>query len=128
LHCCFIFSGLSLRKAAEFAKISHESVRRIYKRARFLFNPKKKKRKVVAVDETKIYGFYVFAAIDVYSKEIIATYASKGRSSLDALIFMKKVLKACIGKPELILCDRGKWDSYAFERLGLKTISMKNLA
>ena len=72
-----------------------------------MFNPKKKKRKVVAVDETKIYGFYVFAAIDVYSKEIIATYASKGRSSLDALIFMKKVLKACIDKPELILCDKG---------------------
>ncbi len=78
------FSGLSLCKAAEFAKISHESVRRIYKRARRLFNPKKKKRKAVAVDETKIYGFYIFAAIDVSSNEIIATYASKGRSSLDA--------------------------------------------
>jgi len=49
---------------------------------------------VIAIDETKIYGFYVFAAIDVNSNEIIATYASKGRSSLDALIFMKKVLKA----------------------------------
>jgi len=74
---------------------------------------------VIAVDEIKIYGFYIFAAIDVSSNEIIATYASKGRSSLDALIFMRKVLKACIGKPELILCDRGPWYGYTLRKLGL---------
>jgi len=60
-----------LRKAAKLLNISHESVRKIYKRAKRLFNPKKKKRKAVAIDETKLYGFYIFAAIDVNSNEII---------------------------------------------------------
>jgi len=117
--CLLYYLGLSLRKAAKLLNISHETVRKIYKKVKRLFNPKKKKRKAVAVDETKIYGFYIFAAIDVSSNEIIATYASKGRSSLDALIFMKKVLKACIGKPKLILCDRGPWYIYALRKLGL---------
>jgi len=40
--------------------------------------------------------FMFFAAIDVNSNEIIATYASKERSSLDALIFMKKVLRLAL--------------------------------
>ncbi len=101
--CLLYYLGLSLRKAAKLLNISHECVRKIFKKAKRLFKPKKKKRKVIAVDETKLYGFYVFAAIDVNSNEIIAIYASKGRSSLDALVFMKKVLKACIAKPQLIL-------------------------
>ncbi len=128
--CLLYYLGLSLRKAAKLLNISHEAVRKIYKRARKIFNPKKKKRKVIAIDETKLYGFYVFAAIDINSNEIIAIYASKGRSSLDALIFMKKVLKACIAKPQLILCDRGPWYIYALRKLGLnyrhETFGLRN--
>ena len=77
----------------ELLNISHETVRKIYKKAKRLFNPKKKERKVITIDETKLYGFYVFAAIDVNSNEMLAIYISKGRSSLDALIFMKKSFK-----------------------------------
>ena len=58
--CLLYYLGLSLRKAAKLLNTSHETVRKIYKKAKRLFNPKKKKRKVIAVDETRIYGFYVF--------------------------------------------------------------------
>jgi len=66
-----------------------------------LFNPRKKKRKLQWMRQKRFLCFY----IDIDNSEVIAIYASKGRSSLDALIFMKKVLKACVGKPKLILCD-----------------------
>jgi transposase-like protein len=38
---------------------------------------------------------YIWAAIDVDSKELLALHASYTRSSIDALIFLKKVLKRC---------------------------------
>ena len=47
--CLLYYLGLSLRKAAKLLNVSHETVRKIYKRAKRLFNPKKKKRKAVAI-------------------------------------------------------------------------------
>ncbi|RLF38747.1 MAG: hypothetical protein DRN12_07965 [Thermoplasmata archaeon] len=41
------------------------------------------------------------------------------RTSLDAIYFLRKVLKYCDGKP-LILVDRGPWYKWAPQRLGLR--------
>jgi putative transposase len=62
---------------------------------------------------------YVWSAVDVDSKELLALEASYGRSSLNALTFLKKALKMCTNRP-LVLVDRGPWYRWAFERLGLK--------
>jgi transposase-like protein len=62
---------------------------------------------------------YVWSAVDVDSKELLALEASYGRSSLNALTFLKKALKMCTDRP-LVLVDRGPWYRWAFERLGLK--------
>jgi len=53
------FSGLYLRKASMFLslfdEISHESVRTYYHRIKiFLKPPEKKKRRLIAIDETKL--------------------------------------------------------------------------
>jgi putative transposase len=58
----------------------------------------------------------VWSAVDVDSRELLALEASYGRSSLNALSFLKKM---CTNKP-LVLVDRGPWYRWAFERLGLK--------
>jgi transposase-like protein len=77
----------------------------------------------IAVDETKlsVKGIYVYvwSAVDVDSKELLALEASYGRSSLNALAFLKKALKMCTNRP-LVLVDRGPWYRWAFERLGLE--------
>jgi transposase-like protein len=80
-------------------------------------------RRCIAVDETKlsVKGVYVYvwSAVDVDSKELLALEASYGRSSLNALAFLKKALRMCTNKP-LVIVDRGPWYRWAFERLGLK--------
>jgi putative transposase len=59
---------------------------------------------------------YVWSAVDVDSKELLALEASYGRSSLNALAFLKKALKMCTNKPLV----KGPWYKWAFERLGLE--------
>lgn len=51
---------------------------------------------------------YVWSAVDVDSGELLALEASYGRSCLNALNFLKKVLKMCLNKPKVIV-GRGPW-------------------
>jgi transposase-like protein len=80
-------------------------------------------RGCIAVDETKLRVkksyVYVWSAVDVDSRELLALEASYGRSSLNALAFLKKALRMCTDKP-LVLVDKGPWYRWAFERLGLE--------
>ncbi len=78
LAALLYFFGLSLRKTSEFLslfqEISHESVRVYYHRIKkVLKKPRKRKRRLIAIDETKIRLekklIFVWAAIDVDSKE-----------------------------------------------------------
>ena len=66
-------------------------------------------RRCIAVDGTKLRVkksyVYVWSAVDVDSRELLALEASYGRSSLNALAFLKKALRICINKP-LVIVDR----------------------
>jgi len=66
-------------------------------------------RRCIAVDETKlsVKGIHVYgwSAVE-WIKELLALEASYGRSSLNALSFLRKALRMCINKP-LVLVDRG---------------------
>ena len=46
-------------------------------------------------------------------------WATDGRSSFHAYVFLKEVLKFCENKPEITV-DRGFWYKWALQRLGLK--------
>ena len=102
---------------------SRESVRRWFHRFSRLFPVEKKFRNTIAVDETvvKMHGLraYVWSAVDVYSGEILAIYASRGRNILIAMKFLRMVLGRYVNKP-LIIVDRGPWYRWALDKLGLK--------
>jgi transposase-like protein len=80
-------------------------------------------RSCIAVDETKlsVKGVYVYvwSAVDVDSKELLALEASYGKSSLNALAFLKKALKMCTNKP-LVIVDKDQWYRWAFESIGMR--------
>ena len=127
LAALLYFFGLSLRKTSDFLslfeEISHESVRIYYHRLKtVLKQPTKKKRRLIAIDETKIKlekkQIFVWAAIDVDSKECLAVWASDGRSSFHAYVFLKEILKYCSNNPEIVV-DRGFWYLWALQRLGI---------
>ena len=116
LAALLYFFGLSLRKTSQFLslfqEISHESVRIYYHRLKRVINqPTKKKRRLIAIDETKIKleknQIFVWA-IDVDSKECLSIWASGGRSSFHAYVFLKEILRYCESKPEIVV-DRGFW-------------------
>jgi len=126
LAALLYFFGLSLRKTSDylslFEEISHESVRIYYHRIKkVLKSPRKKKRRLIAIDETKIKlekkQIFIWAAIDVDTRECLAVWASEGRGSFEAYVFLKDVLKYCENKPEVVV-DRGFWYKWALQRLG----------
>jgi transposase-like protein len=126
LYSVILFTaGLSLRDLSEKLSLtgaSRESVRIWVHRFSSLFRPSRRKRRLVAVDETvlKVKGqiCYLWAAIDVDTNEILALYASRGRGIPSAIKFLRKVLDLCEGKP-VIVVDRGPWYRWALERLGM---------
>ncbi len=124
-------AGLSLRDIFErycLTYASRESVRYWSHKLMSIFKHERRHRRIVAVDETveKVSGriFYLLSAIDVDIGEVIAVYASRGRSMMNALTFMRSVLKACKGKP-VIVVDRGPWYPWALKRLGIGYIHEK---
>ena len=44
---------------------------------------------------------------------------AEGRSRIEAYIFLRKMLKYCENKPEIVV-DKAPWYSWALDRLGLK--------
>lgn len=88
----------------------------------------KKARRFVAIDETKqkVNGrqLFVWSAIDVETRELLAIWASYQRSSFAALVFVKRVLETCTNKP-VVLVDGGPWYPWALERYGLRWLHIK---
>ena len=79
-------------------------------------------RRCMAVDETKLRVkksyVYIWFAVDVDSRELLALEASYGRSSLNALAF----LKMCTNKPLV----KGPWYRWAFESIRHERFGMRN--
>ncbi len=101
---------------------SYEAVGQWYHRLAHLFEPEPDHHATVAVDETKFNveddEVYVWAAVDVDTFEVVHIEVSPGRSDLDALLFLKTVLKRCRGQP-VIVVYRGPWYNWALDDLDL---------
>ncbi|MFP3308514.1 MAG: DDE-type integrase/transposase/recombinase [Nitrososphaeria archaeon] len=80
-------------------------------------------RRLIAVDEAaeKVNGreVYVWAAMGVDTRELPAIKAAWSRSSLDALLFLSRVLGARTNKPVFVV-EGGPWYSWALRELGLE--------
>ncbi|MGH2652434.1 MAG: IS6 family transposase [Actinomycetota bacterium] len=116
--------GLSLRRTAKVLRVrrSHETVRRWYRRCRDLFPaPEKRERRALALDETHVRigkaGYYLWAAIDLDTREVLAVHLTTTRSHLDAMMFLAKVVRCCTNRP-LVYVDGGPWYPWALRRYG----------
>mgnify|MGYP001125538431 CR=1 FL=1 len=126
------FRGIS-KSISFLCKVSHEAVRQWWLSIKGLFAIEKKERRILAIDETKVkvngIQCYVWAVIDVETKEILSTLVTFSRSHLDTMTIMKKALKFCTNKP-LVLTDGGPWYPWAIKRLGCswqhKTRGLRN--
>lgn len=122
--------GLSLRETRRivrsYGKVSHEAIRQWYHRLGSIdSNVERKERKVLAIDETKVkvkgrYE-YLWAVIDVCTREILVVYLSSTRTAFEAMSVVKKALKACSNRP-VVLVDNGPWYVWALQRLGVERV------
>ena len=116
--------GLSLRDTSLVLRHSrsHEAIRKWYLRASSLFDVQRAPRRVIAIDESKIkiegQWRYLWAAIDVDTWEVLAVWITRGRSGLEARMFLRRVLRRCRGRPR-VLVDGGPWYRWALDSLGL---------
>ncbi len=122
-------AGLSTRAIAEVVRAvpaSREAVRHwVHRLAALPSQAEAKVRRCLAVDETKLKvngnQVFVWATIDVDSREVLAVDASWQRSPMNAERVLKKALKLCLNKP-LILVDKGPWYGEALTSLGLSSM------
>jgi transposase-like protein len=111
-------------------KVSREAIRKWIQRIKGYIDriTIPRYREIVAVDESvlKVNGrhIYVYAAIDVFTREIVAISASLHREYHDTTMFLRKMLSMCENKP-FVLVDRGMWYPYALQRLGIPYACMK---
>jgi putative transposase len=102
-------------------KRSHQSVRVWWNKVSDLFYVERIYRDKIAIDETKVKvnGKYVWvwAVIDVETKEILSTRVTAGRTFLDVTLVMHQALAYCKNKP-VVITDGGPFYKAAIERLG----------
>jgi len=88
-----------------FEEIGHESVRIYYHRVEVI-KPPKRRRSLIAIDETKIKlenrQIFVWSARDAETGECLFIWALENRS-FEAYVFLREVLKYCENKPELLV-------------------------
>ena len=103
---------------------SHVSVFRwVHAVRRIMPRVPRKERKLVAMDETKLKingrQVFVWAAIDVDTRELLAVYASYYRSHISTIAFVRRVMETCGGRP-VVLVDGGPWYRWPLERIGVR--------
>jgi transposase-like protein len=121
------YAGLSYEKAGKLLGVSYEAVREWYQKGKVLFEEtvEKKVRTRIAVDEKEITingttKLYIWAAVDLDDEKVIATLVTYGRSSLEAMAFLRRVKRVCKGKLPRVFVDGGSWYPWALQRLGFQ--------
>ena len=136
----YIFHGsyrkIASKLSAAIYSITKTSIYRYVKKfqSSIKLSIKPKERTMIAVDETVIKDngrkCYLWAALDIHTKELIAFDVSYGRSELDAIHFLAKVKARCKGKLPIVLSDKGPWYKDALSRLGFEqwtyTFNLRN--
>ena len=89
-------------------------------RSKIRLTEERRRRNLVAVDETCLKSrgerLWVWAAVDPETSETVRLEASWHRSALQALRFLRRMLKLCKGRPR-VLVDHGPWYPWALKAL-----------
>ena len=120
--------GMSVRRIGKLLNVSKTAVHYWTMRFRKVLNVNvtRKKRYAIAVDETKIKvndrWYYIYASIDIETKELILIRCYSARNNLTTLLFLKEVKKYCENEDMLVITDKMPSYKYACDKLGLKWI------
>ncbi len=104
LAIALFLQGLGVRRISSIVDKSKSSVHEWILKFREGLNyiPVKKQRKCIGIDETKIRvnntWYFIYAAIDVDTRELICMKAYTSRNYLTTLDFVKQVLEFCSNK------------------------------
>jgi transposase-like protein len=83
---CYQKTSTNIRNLEPF---SYEALRKWYKKCIAFFQPKRKLRQAIAVDETKVKWkgrqIYIWIAIDIEDHIVLVVYVSVSRTSFDVL-------------------------------------------
>ncbi len=118
--------GLGVRRISKIVNKSKSSVHEwsVEFREHLNYTPLKRDRKCIAIDETKIRvneaWYFVYAAIDIDTRELIAMKAYTTRNYLTTLDFIRKVLEFCSNRDVEIITDGMPCYKYVCERLRIK--------
>jgi putative transposase len=129
--CLLYLSGLSYRGMTYQTRIidaSHVSIYNwVHALKDIISHVPRKERRIVAMDETKLKisgrQVFVWAAIDVETKELLAVYVSYYRSHVNTIVFLKRVLDTCVNKP-VVLVDGGPWYPWPLDRMGIRWLQV----
>jgi transposase-like protein len=122
--------GLGIRRISKIVDKAKSSVHEWTLKFRENLNieVKRKKRRCIAIDETKIkvnkMWYYVYAAIDVDTRELICMKVYTSRNYLTTLDFVKQVLRFCVNRDVEIITDRMPCYEQVCKRLGMRWTHM----
>ena len=107
--------------------VSHSPISTWHQRASQLFRHRPAQRhEVLVADETTIHvehedgeleEYFLWAAINPRTEEVVYATVTQGRSGLEALGFVRGVLRYCTNVP-YFLVDAADWYPWAFETVG----------
>ena len=139
LGVAIYFRTSSFRRTAkilsELHPVSYNAVRRrIKKIERLPIATEKKKRNLIAIDETVVKAnkkrYFVYSAVDVERNELILMKVYPTRNWLVTKSFVKEVLKYCKNMPKFVI-DKAPWLTQALKSLNLvraRKVSEKKLS
>jgi transposase-like protein len=138
-------AGLSCRKTSQLVSllaepVSHNPISAWYRRASHLFREQSVQRhERLVIDETSLHiekprddwpedcdkdagdhltELFLWAAIDPDTQQLVYVTVTTGRSGVEALAFVKRVLARCDNRPTIHV-DRGVWYPWPLTLLGL---------
>lgn len=121
-------AGASLRKTTHAfdhrCSFSHEALRQWVQAFASVFTVDPARRETVVIDETSLFlrdgqEVYGWVALDPDTRDVLVTWVTQGRSGVEALLFLKNVLRRCTNDPHVEV-DAGVWYPWALETLGLE--------
>ena len=128
--------GMGVRRIRKVVQSSKSSVHEWTLKFRQVLNFKveKKRRRCIAIDETKLRvnqaWYYIHAAMDAETKELIVMKAYTSRNYLNTLDFIKRVTRFCTNRDFEIITDKMPCYEQVCRRLGVRwrheTVGRKN--
>jgi len=126
LALALFLQGLGIRRISKIIEKSKTAIHywTIRFREALNYRAERKERRCIAIDETKIKvndkWYFIYAAIDVDTRELVCIKAYTSRNYLTTLDSIKLVLRFCLNRDFEIITDKMPCYKQVCNRLGIK--------